>query len=1457
MKHSIFLVVFLLCILALSAQVQDDFNDGDFTQGTLWEGSSADFIINASSQLQLNSAEAGQSYLATSFDESTLDDREWNIWVRHTFAGSGNNFTRIYLSSMTGDLSFSGSTSAGAQGYFLLLGEAGADDAIRFFRDGNAGEAPVEVAAGTAGLVASTFAIRIRVTRDDAGNWQIFADPNGGEEYQLEAEGTDATYTTATHLGMTCTYTVSNADRFYFDDVYFGPIIEDEDPPVVEQLTVVGANTLQLLFNEALDETSAENTANYSVDAGVGAPQTATLDALNPALITLNFAGAFPGDSPLNLFVSGVEDLAGNPSLAASFPFTYFESAPIVFDDFSDGDFTNDPVWMGTTDDFIVNEDFRLQLNASEAGQSYLSSNFNAVSLNEREWSIWVKHEFAGSGSNNTRIYLSTQNPVLQHSGTTTAGALGYYLLLGEAGPDDAIRLFRDGEQGSSPVEIAAGTPGLVANAFEIRIRVVRDNEGNWQIFADPTGGENYFFEAAGFDNTYALTSGLGVLCNYTASNVAGFAFDEVYFGPVIPDLDAPVLLSVTATSENTLTAVFNEPLDETTAQIAANYVVTNPVGAAVSAVLDDNNPSVVYLTFGSAFPANENLTLTVNGVEDLAGNSTANLQGDFIYIIPAVALPGDIVINEMMVDPTPALGLPPHEFVELFNASESVFDLANWVLVNTTTARTLPSMPFFPGDFVILCSSSDAAAFESYGSVIGIDSWVALTNSADSLTLISADAEVIDIVSYDISWYGNSALSGGGVSLERINPFAGCSGSSNWTAAQTFQGGTAGAENSVFNPSPDVTPPSYTGYEVFGDNGVIVHFDEPLEPEIIETTLDYLMTPDIGEANIAGINNFESLRFIFEEPIEIGVSYILTLVGVADCSGNEVIEPIEIEVLKGAVPAAGDLIINEIMARPSSSMPSPNVEYVEVFNRSDALLELASVRLENGEVVGQHLLPAGSYAVLTRENDVSEFEGIENVIPVDGFPQLTIGGRTIRLYAGMDELVDEVSYTDQWYNDPAKAAGGFALERINPDHPCSDQDNWTGSEAPDGHTASAQNSVYSLEPDDRLPGIEYVFVSGVSSLDIYFDKQLDPVSAETIQVDVGTLNNGTFTSLNYVLVEATMQGTDNRIVQVTFSGGFSPGPIYGCRISQVSDCWGTTVSAENAIEGRFAVPEVHEPGDLIINEILFNPPADGGVDFVEIYNVSSKNISLEGWQLANEADGEVANFRLVTTLPYILYPGEYLVLTTTAFGVVPFYPGARAERILEMVSLPSYNNGDGVVILADAANVISDRVPYEESMHYPLLRDVKGVSLERLDFLRDSDDETNWHSASEVVGFATPGYENSQFSAALSDGILTITPEVFSPDNDGFDDNCLISYEMPRVGFTGSISIYDDLGRPVRKLVNNALLGGSGTFSWDGFSDDRIKGGIGIYIVFFEAFHPDGEVIQEKGVAVIGHYLD
>jgi len=220
------------------------------------------------------------------------------------------------------------------------------------------------------------------------------------------------------------------------------------------------------------------------------------------------------------------------------------------------------------------------------------------------------------------------------------------------------------------------------------------------------------------------------------------------------------------------------------------------------------------------------------------------------------------------------------------------------------------------------------------------------------------------------------------------------------------------------------------------------------------------------------------------------------------------------------------------------------------------------------------------------------------------------------------------------------------------------------------------------------------------------------------------------------------------------------------------------------------------------------------------------------------------------------LYPGEFTVLTKEANNIKTEYINAKQDRMLQMATLPTYNNSDGHVYLINNLNTTVDNFKYDEKMHFALLNDVKGVSLERIDYNRLSSDKTNWHSAAEDVGYATPGYENSQFQKAEINDEITISPETFSPDNDGIDDVVNISYQFAEGGYVANIVIYDSKGRLTKNLLLNELLGTSGTFSWDGINENNEKSAIGIYIIYIETFNLKGGVKKFKKTCVLGGHL-
>ncbi|NNK80257.1 MAG: hypothetical protein HKO93_02080, partial [Flavobacteriales bacterium] len=433
--------------------------------------------------------------------------------------------------------------------------------------------------------------------------------------------------------------------------------------------------------------------------------------------------------------------------------------------------------------------------------------------------------------------------------------------------------------------------------------------------------------------------------------------------------------------------------------------------------------------------------------------------------------------------------------------------------------------------------------------------------------------------------------------------------------------------------------------------------------------------------------------------------------------------------------------------------------------------------------------------------------------------------------------------YTSAWYNDSNRDDGGYSLERINPELPCSDQNNWRACIAQQGGTPGQVNSVLDTSPDITSPEPISVTLNGAQQIIIQFSETVDLSS-----IDEGDI---------IIEPEASIVGYGQAQadqISVNLDSALDSGIIYTVTVIGIEDCVGN--EGQLAQQFNTAVPQQFQEGDLIINEVLFNPRT-GGFDFVEIYNRSDRALSLKNWKMANRESGEIANILTITRDEILILPAEFKVITEDPQDIGNNYPLGRSVNFIETDDLPSYGDDEGYVILVDPVIEIHDEFFYNEDYHFSLIDELDGVSLERIDYERLTNDPTNWHSAAESVGWATPGYENSQLQPAnVTSESFSIDPEVFSPDNDGFQDVLNISYALEKPGYVANISIYDRDGRRIRMLVRNELLATKGTISWDGINDDGAKARIGVYVLFIEIFDQNGNVSSTKKTAVLGGRL-
>jgi hypothetical protein len=275
--------------------------------------------------------------------------------------------------------------------------------------------------------------------------------------------------------------------------------------------------------------------------------------------------------------------------------------------------------------------------------------------------------------------------------------------------------------------------------------------------------------------------------------------------------------------------------------------------------------------------------------------------------------------------------------------------------------------------------------------------------------------------------------------------------------------------------------------------------------------------------------------------------------------------------------------------------------------------------------------------------------------------------------------------------------------------------------------------------------------------------------------------------------------------------------------------------------------------GDLIINELLFNPKT-GFPKFVEIQNKTTATLEFSSWQLANLDDnGNPAQVRVLGGENLQIPPKGFAVFTTNSSSLESAYPDSDVTVFYQLSSLPSYPISDGNVVLLDGNSKVAEVFSYSEDLHHPLLRDPKGVSLERISSSTPVSTPSNWHSASGVAGYATPGKKNSQFISAEFDGnIIQIEPEVFDPEGSAGNTFTSIKYELDQAGWIGSFRVYSISGQLIQTLAQNEILGTRGLFTWTGTDSSGKIVRPGYYILLVELFDLVGNLKSIKRTIVV-----
>ncbi|MDW7695480.1 lamin tail domain-containing protein [Flammeovirgaceae bacterium SG7u.111] len=904
----------------------------------------------------------------------------------------------------------------------------------------------------------------------------------------------------------------------------------------------------------------------------------------------------------------------------------------------------------------------------------------------------------------------------------------------------------------------------------------------------------------------------------------------------VFVDTLAPQIVSWELVLNGKIGIIFSEEIDSLVLSSKDNFLLENE--KVDSALLI--SPIQVETIFPQALDSGRFYKFKVQGISDCVGNV---LVDSFLIGLGKIPQIGGLLITEVMADESPSVGLSETEYIELYNSTDSLLNLGGMVLNDGNGSAEIPDYLLPSKSYVLVCKNGKETEF-GIENVLGISSFPSLTNAGKTLSLSNPNGVTVFSVSYSDNWYGDDGKSNGGWSLEMIDLETKCgNGAANWRASEDVLGGTPGRINSVNGKLKDEEPYVLQSYRLISPDTLELVFSEAPDSLLISTP-NFVFDPYIfiSDLKVDG----QVVKLFLRDGLEKGSIYELKLTSIYDCWGN-VLDSASVILALGEQPNFQELLITEVLADPIPAVGLPEYEYLELYNSSDKIITLEGCSLsdEKGKVIlPKNLLLPKQYLILCPANAVFHFQGFGEVMGVPSWLSLNNDGEELSLENRQGELVFSIVYSKSWYADSEKAEGGWSLEMVDLEYPCYTSENWAGSVDDKGGTPGSENSVKGIVSDHFPPKFLKLFVKDSLNLEVVFDENLDSLSVMNAEYEFKPSLK--ITSVGYISAESQK-------VNLQLGDEILPSQEYTFSVKGLQDCAGNTDMKGQKI--TFRMPEKAESNDVLISEVLFNPKT-GGVDFVEIYNYSNKYIDLKKWELATQKEGEVEQEKVLSESSLIFLPRSFLVLTSDKNIFKSEYPTVPDSILIEM-KMPSFNDDEGNVILLDSSRLVIDEMNYDENMHFSLLHDVGGVSLERIAYDLPSSDPENWHSAAATEGYATPGKPNSQRKELVVENSIKecfeVAPEIFTPNLDGVDDFATIRFNCSSNAQVASIIIYDLNGRAVKVLIQNALLGQGSYFRWDGTNDEGQKVRTGYYLVFIELFDLQGNVHQVKKKLAVG----
>ena len=759
-------------------------------------------------------------------------------------------------------------------------------------------------------------------------------------------------------------------------------------------------------------------------------------------------------------------------------------------------------------------------------------------------------------------------------------------------------------------------------------------------------------------------------------------------------------------------------------------------------------------------------------------------------------------VLNEFI--PQPISGLP--EFVEIVNMNSDTVDLKNWRITDSNEGLNygLGSVSIAMDEYVVI--AADSTLVDSVPNGVPYltpgGGFPTLNNSGDEIRIFDPFNTLIDSLFYSSTWGINQ-----GISLEKYYTIDSSHIQENWAPSTSLSGFTIGALNAV---TPAII------------NGTLLSENIYYSPSIPTETDEVIMSVPILNS---GTSIFSGMVQVFSNNVminqsginsgNIGDTVLVNIsIGTFNSGFNEmslslIVENDEnendntgLDTLKIRYPF-GTILINEFMSAPNNDQS----EFVELFAFQN--LDMIEWSISDNHLDPVYLntisVSSGDFIVVLSDSNMMDIlDGDAHLFFPFNFPSLNNSGDGIYLFDHTASVIDSLNYDAEW-----PLTGERSTEKIRQSYTSNGSSNWLLADENISMTPGNKNSVMILDVD------------GMIIADSITYSPIPPFPDSVVTILIPILNVGVESFEGTFSIEMNDDEIGDGTIPIISMGDTII--IESKIVSPISGLHSISIILDIVDDGNyenniatFLLPVRYLFGSVLVNE-FFPLPDSTESEFVEM--IPQKNVNINNWTIRDlgGAKGVLPNLDL-SAFAYCLITDDSSFLDIIPDTSILIFPGN---------GLPGLNNSSETIYILDHTESVIDSVHYNENWS---LMDSR--SIEKYRITDTSNEPNNWGISVGDAG-KTPGFQNSLFFSDLpSKGNVTISPDPFSPDGDGIDDELTITYSLPYLGAAIRWEIIDMAGRVIAKPYYNYQVGQNGKLTWNGKRDNGKSARIGIYVM-------------------------